>query len=105
MALRVSKNFYKILGNTIDKRLGVWYSLTMFKTFSLLDHRFTLPRQRCRCEDCGRRLKKFCYDRSKCFIFHHVIPLKDGGKNEPSNLAIVCNPCHYKRHKQLRMEA
>ena len=34
---------------------------------------------------------------------HHVIPVSDGGGDEPENLVTLCKSCHAKRHNQLRM--
>lgn len=31
---------------------------------------------------------------------HHIVPVKDGGGNEPSNLITLCIECHMKRHRR-----
>lgn len=34
----------------------------------------------------------------KPLIAHHILPVIDGGKNDDSNLLLVCKPCHDKIH-------
>ncbi len=38
-----------------------------------------------RCDLCGRRGKT---------EIHHLIPVKRGGTNDPSNLLVLCKRCH-----------
>ncbi len=58
----------------------------------------------CSCEDCSKILLKHIstmnpsYSLKKCFVLHHIIPIKEGGRNEQENLVVLCRPCHYKRH-------
>lgn len=35
---------------------------------------------------------------------HHIIPVADGGGDEPSNLVTLCKRCHKERHRKLRRE-
>ena len=33
---------------------------------------------------------------------HHIVPVADGGGDEPSNLVTLCRACHMARHRLLR---
>lgn len=33
---------------------------------------------------------------------HHIVPLNNGGGDEPSNLITLCEECHKKRHRDIR---
>lgn len=35
---------------------------------------------------------------------HHIIPVSQGGEDNPNNLITLCHSCHLKRHQQLRSE-
>jgi 5-methylcytosine-specific restriction endonuclease McrA len=48
-----------------------------------------LVRQKYQCAECGASVKKRC-DRQ----VDHIMPLKLGGSNSPSNLQILCNTCN-----------
>jgi 5-methylcytosine-specific restriction protein A len=41
------------------------------------------------CEDCERRGRL-----TPAREVHHIIPLRSGGTNEPTNLRALCKPCH-----------
>lgn len=45
------------------------------------------------CADCGRSESW-----SKPLHVHHVVPISKGGSHKPSNLAVLCERCHSKRH-------
>ena len=47
---------------------------------------FVLHRDQYRCQKCGKLGKNLECD--------HVIPLVDGGTNDPSNLQALCTDCH-----------
>lgn len=44
-----------------------------------------------RCVGCGQLTEKW--------VLHHIVPVENGGQDIPSNLAILCRPCHYAAHK------
>jgi len=33
---------------------------------------------------------------------HHIVPVSDGGGDEPTNLVTLCKKCHAERHRKLR---
>ena len=33
---------------------------------------------------------------------HHILPVSEGGGDEPSNLITLCKKCHQERHRALR---
>ena len=35
---------------------------------------------------------------------HHIVPVSQGGGDEPSNLITLCRECHKKRHKEAEEE-
>lgn len=35
---------------------------------------------------------------------HHIIPVSQGGDDNPNNLTTLCHSCHCKRHKSLRSD-
>ena len=41
----------------------------------------------------------YCQAENINLNIHHIIPVSRGGKNEMSNLEVVCVPCHKKIHK------
>jgi 5-methylcytosine-specific restriction endonuclease McrA len=45
------------------------------------------------CADCGRS-----ESRSKPLHVHHVVPISEGGSHKPSNLIVLCERCHSRRH-------
>ncbi|MBU4455839.1 WYL domain-containing protein [Patescibacteria group bacterium] len=45
------------------------------------------------CENCGRS-----ESRLKPLHVHHVVPISKGGSHKPSNLIVLCEHCHSKRH-------
>ena len=45
------------------------------------------------CQDCGRVWKE-----GDMFNIHHIVPVSKGGGDEPTNLILLCKPCHMKRH-------
>lgn len=47
-------------------------------------------------------LGKSCYycDKKDKLHIHHILPLSRGGRNELSNLEVVCTLCHRKLHDQ-----
>jgi DNA-binding MarR family transcriptional regulator len=55
-----------------------------------------LRRDQYRCRYCDRRDGK----RGTDLHVHHIKPLKKGGGNELSNLAVLCNSCHNRLHTQ-----
>lgn len=44
------------------------------------------------CQDCGRTP-----DYLMLLHVHHIIPRRDGGTNDPSNLITLCSGCHHQR--------
>jgi len=44
-----------------------------------------------RCVGCGQLTEKW--------VLHHIVPVKTGAQDIPSNLAILCHPCHHATHK------
>ena len=44
-----------------------------------------------KCELCGN---------TQQLQVHHILPVSQGGRNNPENLQVVCNSCHLKIHKQ-----
>lgn len=41
-------------------------------------------------------------DKYESLELHHIIPIYIGGKNELSNLELVCHKCHSSLHTQFR---
>ena len=35
---------------------------------------------------------------------HHILPVSEGGGDEPGNLITLCKRCHRKRHDQMRIQ-
>ena len=56
------------------------------------------------CKDCGKKLYFNDRNNDDSLIVHHVIPIINGGITEESNLVILCNDCHDKRHRDLRVK-
>ena len=58
------------------------------------------------CQDCG----EFNAFKNECGIYlpidngnlnvHHILPVSQGGGDEPENLVTLCVACHKKRHKK-----
>jgi len=45
-----------------------------------------------------------CHDNHHLEV-HHVVPIRSGGTNDPSNLRTLCSRCHHVRHQgQLKKE-
>jgi hypothetical protein len=44
------------------------------------------------CASCQKMIKK-------AFDIDHIIPLAEGGTNEPENLQVLCKPCHFEKTK------
>jgi 5-methylcytosine-specific restriction protein A len=42
------------------------------------------------CASCKKEIKK-------AFDIDHIIPLAEGGTNEPENLQVLCKPCHFEK--------
>jgi 5-methylcytosine-specific restriction endonuclease McrA len=36
----------------------------------------------------------------QCLHIHHIVKIENGGRNVPSNLITLCEPCHVKLHNQ-----
>lgn len=53
----------------------------------------TLPQ---RCLGCGQLTEKW--------VLHHIVPVQNGGQDIPSNLAILCHPCHQAAHKLTHLD-
>jgi len=51
--------------------------------------KFRLPQ---RCVGCGRLVDKW--------VLHHVVPITTGGQDIPSNLVVLCLPCHRASHRR-----
>ena len=63
-----------------------------------------LYRDKFTCQDCGEihTLKNeygvpMPVDDGKVEI-HHIVPVSEGGGDEPSNLVTLCHDCHMRRH-------
>ena len=50
-----------------------------------------LKRMGVKCSNCG-------WDKTTCDV-HHIVPRKDGGTNENTNLTILCPNCHRMAHE------
>ena len=48
------------------------------------------------CFFCGRTKKELGIN--ECLTIDHIIPLVDGGKDEPCNMQILCSACHRLKH-------
>lgn len=48
-----------------------------------------------------RGLKCWCCKKNKATLRHHIIQLKNGGKNRGNNIVFLCEPCHVKIHPHL----
>ena len=63
------------------------------------------------CQDCGE-FHAF-HNRHGMYIpiddgqleVHHIIPVSEGGGDEPENLVTLCKKCHAERHRALRAVA
>ena len=44
------------------------------------------------CASCKKEIKK-------AFDIDHIIPLAEGGTNDPENLQVLCKPCHFEKTK------
>lgn len=58
------------------------------------------------CQDCGELLAfRNCHGvdipLEQGAEVHHILPVEDGGKDNPENLITLCHSCHIKRHKQI----
>lgn len=51
-----------------------------------------------------KRAKKCFVCKEKADIRHHIILLRNGGKNIPLNIISLCNKCHEGRHPWLKEE-
>ena len=47
------------------------------------------------CARCGKPLDGLS---NREVATHHIIPLSEGGKDEPGNIELLCKPCHGKVH-------
>ena len=64
-------------------------------------------RDKLTCQDCGEVLAfKNCYDiyiPLECGAeVHHIIPVEEGGTDDPRNLITLCHKCHKERHEKLK---
>lgn len=50
-----------------------------------------LARDECRCTQCGENWLNY-------LEIHHIVPIGQGGTNDPSNLITLCRLCHAKLH-------
>lgn len=79
---------------TLDKNLIVdGYIITWTWLRKLVRRRDDLT-----CQDCEAKASEHTYNN-----VHHIIPLgkgEDGKDNHPSNLVLLCPPCHAKRHRR-----
>ena len=56
---------------------------------------------RCFCWKCLRREEHLTQLRpSVCLQVHHIIEVKHGGTDDPSNLELVCAECHAEIHRR-----
>lgn len=53
--------------------------------------------------DSGFRCVVPSCEHSKSLHVHHIVPKAQGGSNEPDNLALVCDECHERIHKNNAM--
>ena len=53
---------------------------------------------RWRCASCGILVDEH-------YEIDHRVPLHKGGSNHPSNLDLLCNPCHRRKTRDERIEA
>lgn len=58
-----------------------------------LRHR-VFERDNFQCKDCGRTPRK----EKVQLQAHHLVPVTEGGKNDPDNLVTLCSDCHAGRH-------
>lgn len=80
------------------------YSTAAFRRAS----QTALAMSRGRCVSCGRQI---AYMRDGRWVFgrglggcHHIVPMADGGQDEPGNLAPLCARCHNAVDAALRRE-
>jgi len=52
------------------------------------ENRARLPQN---CFGCGQLCERW--------VLHHIVPLEVGGQDIPTNLAILCHPCHARAHR------
>lgn len=69
----------------------LWYRRMPVNEWRVL-RQYVYARDAGRCRYCDVQVELF-----KCHI-HHVQPLEEGGTNHPTNLKVLCVPCHKKRH-------
>jgi len=60
-----------------------------------------MERDNYQCQDCGAAIPKD-RDKSNHGYLHHIVPLLQGGKDEPANIILLCSSCHSKRHKRIQ---
>lgn len=62
--------------------------------------RDVLRRDGYKCADCGWTHMEWNRSDARHLELHHVKPHAEGGENDATNLRVLCNVCHDKRHAQ-----
>ena len=60
-----------------------------------------MERDNFQCQDCGKELPRI-RDKNNHGHIHHKVPLLKGGKDEATNIVLLCSSCHGVRHKLIR---
>lgn len=72
-----------------------WYGRMSLEIWRPL-RQWVYQRDSGRCKYCGTAVELYA-----CHC-HHVLELGQGGTNHPTNLKIVCVPCHQERHPHMK---
>jgi 5-methylcytosine-specific restriction endonuclease McrA len=74
--------------------MAKWFRHPFFSEAWHDTREYVLERDDGKCKDCGIEYEEM--------HVHHLIPRKQGGKDEPKNLVTLCSSCHAKRHAKMR---
>lgn len=116
----VKQGFCRWCGNRIksgrrsmfcgDKCAKKYDNKTVFQSGYGAYKRRVLIRDDFTCRDCG---KFMAYENEYGVMVpagngridvHHIVPISEGGGDEPSNLVTLCAECHKERHRKMREE-